>query len=90
LGRFFGNRRYWKNPNEADKSLGSNTAKLRSIFNNIDESLKEEFHIWRIVHSGMATLDELETTWNFDDVKRAMAYLDVTDAIENTLAKGNK
>jgi hypothetical protein len=31
--------------------------------------------VWLLVDSGLATLSELETTWTYDDVLRASAYL---------------
>lgn len=41
--------------------------------------------IWRIIDSGMATLNELELFWNFDDIIRAISYLDIQYEIEQTL-----
>jgi hypothetical protein len=41
----------------------------------VDETLGNEWVLWALVENGMASLDELETTWLYDDVMRAVAYL---------------
>lgn len=35
--------------------------------------------MWRLVVQGVATLEELETHWNIDDVLRANGILDMRD-----------
>jgi len=38
--------------------------------------------LWRLVFEKLATLEELETIWNLDDVDRANALLDMRQAME--------
>jgi hypothetical protein len=38
--------------------------------------------IWRLWLNGKATLEELETTWSYDDVIRANAILDIDHDIQ--------
>ncbi len=50
-------------------------------------------YIWRLVLlEGGPTLTELETTWNMDDVERAIAVLDMRSEYEKKTApkSGNK
>lgn len=37
--------------------------------------------IWRLVFEKVATLEELETVWNYDDALRAHALLDMREAM---------
>jgi hypothetical protein len=39
--------------------------------------LRIELSIWRLVLENVASLQELETIWNLDDVERANALLDM-------------
>lgn len=32
--------------------------------------------VWRLVREKMATLTEIETSWSYDDIMRALAVLD--------------
>jgi hypothetical protein len=42
----------------------------------------EEWPIWRLVLQGKATLQELETIWDYDDVVRANISLDIMEKIQ--------
>jgi hypothetical protein len=43
----------------------------------ISHRLKEELLIWRLVTENIASLNELESTWNLDDLHMANAVLDM-------------
>lgn len=47
----------------------------------------EEYHIWRLIIAGIATLEELETTWSLDDVERGNAALNAKEALQAELVK---
>jgi hypothetical protein len=38
--------------------------------------------VWRLVIKKIASLDELETTWSFDDMIRAHTSLAIADTID--------
>lgn len=48
----------------------------------LDPELAEELPVWRVIGAGVATLNELETAWDLDDLARANAALDMKDDIE--------
>lgn len=41
------------------------------------EEIKDEICIWRLVFEKVATLHEIETSWNLDDVMTAIYLLDI-------------
>lgn len=67
--------RYWENINFPESNVNS----LSKYEANLDEELKNECAIWRIIHEKMATLKELENTWCFDDLLRATSYLNMKE-----------
>ena len=81
LRQFFRGVRYWKNP-FAIQPGEAGTGKIEKIVEAIDEELRDELMIWRLVIKGVATLQEIETFYSLDDVIRANTMLDITDAIE--------
>jgi hypothetical protein len=48
----------------------------------VEDELLEEWPIWRLVEAKIATLTEIESTWNLDDVLRANTVLDIKAKIE--------
>jgi hypothetical protein len=42
---------------------------------------------WRLISEGMATLEELETTWSLDDVLKATAVLNIQAATIRAMRK---
>jgi len=49
--------------------------------------VRDEFQIWRLILEGIATLEELETTWSLDDAQRAEAMLNLRKAVEDQIMK---
>jgi hypothetical protein len=52
------------------------------MINKLELSLLNEWPIWILVTEKIATLNELETVWNIDDVERALAILNLKMEIE--------
>jgi hypothetical protein len=46
--------------------------------------------MWRLVVKRIATLQEIETHYSFDDILRANAVLDMADEIERATIEGLK
>jgi hypothetical protein len=49
--------------------------------------LQIEWPIWRLVMSGKATLKEIETHYNYDDVRRFNVMLDIESKIISIASK---
>jgi len=45
----------------------------------------DEIEIWRVWAAGKATLNEMETTFSFDDLQRAIAMMEVEDEIQRII-----
>ena len=56
--------------------------KIKNIIKRIDKQTIDSMIIWRIVLAKMATLNEIETTWSFDNIMDANEILDIKEDIE--------
>ena len=43
--------------------------------------------MWRLVFAGVATYDEISSSWSYDDLNRGSAMLDFKQAVEETFDK---
>ena len=46
--------------------------------------------VWRVVQKGWATLEEVERSWNLEDIRKANALLDYEHDAAELASKGNK
>lgn len=44
--------------------------------------LKDEWLMWSLIDAGKATLQELETTWSFDDGMRMLSVMQINNRID--------
>lgn len=84
---FFWGERYW----EPIRSFTSDAAESSARYEkNLHPDIKSEFLFWRIILEGIASLEEIERTWNLDDLMRANALLDMRlDLMEESRRKGS-
>ena len=85
---FFWGERYWRPIQEANTDAAESSARYEK---NLHTELKDEFLLWRLVLEGIASLEEIERTWNLDDLLRANALLDMRlDLMEESKRKGRR
>jgi hypothetical protein len=48
----------------------------------VSPNLSDEGEVWKLVTERIATLEELETTWSFDDMIRAHTTLAIAEKID--------
>jgi hypothetical protein len=54
-----------------------------ALMSTVSTSLSDEIDVWRLVTEKIATLQELETVWSYDDMVRAIVALDIRSEIDN-------
>lgn len=55
------------------------------MLQSVDESIKEEMIIWRLVIGKLGTYTEICQEWSFDDIMKGNEVLDIKDDIQSLL-----
>ena len=80
--RFFFAKRYWK----SKLNFNSN----QKLPGKLDPELESEWGVWRLVLEKVATLEEINSSWNFLDIIKMNALLDMKIDIEKDAIEKSK
>jgi hypothetical protein len=75
---------YWRPIPGRQSATGSG---FRQYEKNLSQEIADEFPIWQLVFEKIATLEEIERSWSYDDVLRAVAIIDMRRDLEQVANK---